>query len=64
MTGFEIKQKIDQKNKELEEMISPGTFTLNKAAKAIIEEIEALKESCPHEFKNGQCIYCYRGESE
>lgn len=62
MLGIEIKEKIDQNNRCIEKLITPSVFTLNNTVKKLLEENEKLQQQCPHEYKNGYCVYCYEEE--
>lgn len=58
MSGEEIRQKIIENNKIIEQSLSP-TFVLNRAAQKAMEENKKLQNICPHEFDElGYCIYC------
>ena len=58
MSGEEIRAKIIETNKIIEQSLSP-TFVLNKAAKMALEENKHLRNICPHEYDElGFCIYC------
>lgn len=59
MTGKQIKELIDLKNSRLKLAIAADTFSLNADAAKLIEDIALLRRKCPHEFKDGKCIYCY-----
>lgn len=58
----EIKAKIDQLCLELEQVATPGMFTLNIEAAEISNKIAALQKQCKHNFVNGQCEFCYHME--
>ena len=62
--GLEIKNKIDLNNKIIEETLKPNQFTLNNTVAALLLEIDSLQAQCPHEFKDGHCIYCYKVEGK
>ena len=58
MSGEEIRQKIIENNKIIEQSLSP-TFVLNRAAQQAMEENKKLQSICQHEFDElGYCIYC------
>ena len=58
MSGEEIRQKIIENNKIIEQSLSP-TFVLNRAAQQAMEENKKLQNICQHEFDElGYCIYC------
>ena len=58
MSGEEIRQKIIENNKIIEQSLSP-TFVLNRAAQQAMEENKKLQNICLHEFDElGYCIYC------
>lgn len=60
----EIKAKIDQLCLELEQVVTPGMFTLNMEAAQISNKISALQNQCHHHFVDGQCEFCYRVEGD
>lgn len=60
----EIKMKIDQLCLELEQVVTPGMFTLNMEAAQISNKIAALQKQCKHNFIDGQCEFCYRMEGD
>lgn len=62
MTGFEIKQKIEENNRKIESLLTPNMFTLNNEVSILLKENENLQKNCDHSFENGFCIYCYKGE--
>ena len=62
MTGQEIFQKIQSKEKEINELFNGSTFVLNPQIVTLKKEINALRAECPHEFKDGECVYCGRPE--
>lgn len=56
-----IKQEIDNLYDEL--INSSATFIYKpNEIKEIKNKIFELQEKCPHEFKNGKCIYCRKAE--
>ena len=57
-------KKIDENNRKIKEALDPTQFILNKTIASLLEEIEGLQEICPHEYKNGRCVYCYKEETE
>ena len=59
----EIKKKIDELSLEVEQLMDPTTFVLNPRIGEIDKEIKALQAQCQHNFVNGVCEFCYRGES-
>lgn len=62
--GLDIKKKIDEDNQKIKEALDPTQFILNKTIASLLEEIESLQKICPHEYKNGRCVYCYKEETE
>lgn len=44
--------------------MKPNVFTLNNQIRDLIEENGQLQAQCPHKFKDGYCIYCYKEEGE
>ena len=60
----EIKAKIDKLCLELEQVVTPGMFTLNMEAARISKKIAALQNQFKHNFVDGQCEFCYRMEGD
>ena len=58
----EIRMKIDALNEEIEQLMDPTTFVLNPRIHEIDKEIRALQAECKHNFVNGVCEFCYRGD--
>jgi prefoldin subunit 5 len=57
-----IKERIDALNQEIEQLMDPTTFVLNPRIQEIDKEIRALQAECKHNFVNGICEFCCRGE--
>lgn len=64
MTNLEIKQKIDENNSIIEQLVTPNKFTLNNTVAKLLEENKKLQAQCQHNFINGYCEYCYMEEKE
>lgn len=62
MPLYVIKNEIDRLNEELERTIKRHQFTLNMETKNIYERINQIQSECPHEFKEGVCVYCGKVE--
>ena len=60
----EIKRKIDELSLEAEKLMDPTTFVLNPRIGEIDKEITELQAKCQHNFVNGVCEFCYRGDSD
>ncbi len=60
MTGIDIKNKIDENNKVIENILSPNVFTLNNTVSQLLEENKRLQRQCRHKFEGKYCIYCYK----
>ena len=58
MTGIEIFTLVTAKKQQIEELIDPTTFVLNKKVAALQEEIIELQNKCPHEYIDGVCKHC------
>ena len=58
MTGKEIREKIIFNNQEIDKQLDPSVFVLQPEVAKLIEENEELKSQCPHEFVDGECVYC------
>ena len=57
-----IKERIDALNQEIEQLMDPTTFVLNPRIQEIDKEIKKLQHQCRHNFVNGICEFCCRGE--
>ena len=64
MTNFEIKQQIDKNNAEINSLLDPTQFVLNKQILDLLEKNLELQEVCEHEYEDGMCKFCYKGEKE
>ena len=64
MTNLEIKQKIDENNSIIEQLVTPNKFTLNNTVAKLLEENKKLQAQCQHNFIKGYCEYCYTEEKE
>lgn len=62
--GMEIHLKIEENNKIIESLLTPNQFTLNNTIAQLLAENAELQKSCPHEYNNGYCIYCYKEEDK
>ena len=62
MTGNEIFSLVTEKKQEIEDLFDPTTFVLNPRIHEIDKEIRALQAECEHNFVNGVCEFCYRGD--
>ena len=59
MTGKEIKNRLEENNKKIEEILKTDTFTLNHDIVNLMTINDELRDACPHEYNsNGICIYC------
>lgn len=64
LVGLDIKEKIDKNNEIIQSLFTPNFFTLNNTVAKLLEENEKLQRKCPHEFRDGYCIYCYKEENK
>ena len=64
MNIIEIRNKIDQNNKIIENILTPNTFVLNNTVSSLLEENSQLQEQCPHHFEEGFCIYCDKAQED
>ena len=62
MTNLEIKQRIDENNSIIEQLVTPNKFTLNNTVAKLLEENKKLQAQCQHNFINGYCEYCHAEE--
>lgn len=53
-----IKERIEELNARLENLVIPGTYVLNKDVMNIMDEIAKLQNKCSHTFEGGYCIFC------
>lgn len=53
-----IRYIITKNTKKIEELVTPGTFVLNKEVEKLVHENTLLRENCKHEFVNGVCKWC------
>lgn len=60
----QIKNQIDEYNRQIELLLSPNQFTLNNAIVDITNKISQLQQNCPHEFEDGYCNWCYKQEEK
>ena len=59
MTGEEIKNRLEENNRKIEEILKTDTFTLNHDIVNLMAINDELRDACPHEYNsNGICIYC------
>ena len=62
MNNMEIHERIKFLNEQIERCLKPSEFTLNNLVIELSKEIDELQGKCKHEFQDGYCIYCYKGE--
>ena len=61
MTGEEIRRKITLLNEERKESFTTENakiFILDDSVVEYFEELEHLQAICPHEFHEGECVFC------
>ena len=58
MNGQEIYEMVKEKRKEIEELLNPCIFVLNKRIGELYEEIEEIQKKCEHNFVDGVCEFC------
>lgn len=63
MTGDEIRNEINYNNKQIQSLLNPSVFILQPEIQKYMEDNEYLMSICPHEYKNGTCIYCGQQEN-
>ena len=56
MTNVEIRIKITENNKKIEDALRK--FVLTDEIRNYMAENDKLRELCTHKFKDGICIYC------
>lgn len=57
-----IKNKIEENNQKIEQLLEPNSFILNVQVAEILSENKALQDKCYHVFVNGRCEYCGKEE--
>lgn len=63
MNGQEIRKKIDENNKRIDELMT--SFVLTKELRELMVKNALLRAECVHEYgENGICIYCDHKEGE
>lgn len=62
MTNLQRKEKIDENNRIIQELLNPSEFTLNNTIRLLLEENAALQQECEHSFVDGYCEFCYLEE--
>jgi hypothetical protein len=59
MKGMQIKALIDERNRQIKEIMTPNFYALNNGIRELLKEIEELQKQCPHKYdEDGFCIYC------
>lgn len=62
MDKFAIKERVDFIKETIKNSVD--NFVLNKEIKQYRKELHNLQKKCPHEFVNGECIYCGKEEKK
>lgn len=62
MTNLQRKEKIDENNRIIQDLLNPSEFTLNNTIRLLLEENAALQKECEHSFVDGYCEFCYLEE--
>ena len=52
MTGEEVKIRLEENNKKIEEILKTDTFTLNHDIVNLMTINDELRELCPHEYNS------------
>ena len=60
LSTTEIKKKIDENNKIIQEITSSNLFVLNNTVAKLLAENQELQKQCSHHFTDGYCDYCYK----
>jgi hypothetical protein len=59
MKGMQIKALIDERNRQIKEIMTPNFYALNNGIRELLKEIEELQKQCPHKYdEDGFCVYC------
>ncbi len=64
MNGAEIFSLVSKKKQQIEDLLDPTMFVLNKEIANLQEEINELQNQCPHEYETGVCVYCGMEEKQ
>lgn len=64
MNGQEIREKINENNRIIQEVMTPNVFTLNNTISELLKENRQLQSVCVHEYKDGYCIWCDLAQGE
>ena len=64
MNGAEIFSLITKKKQQIEDLLDPTMFVLNKEIATLQEEIDDLQSQCPHNYESGVCVYCSLEEKQ
>ena len=64
MNGAEIFSLVSKKKQQIEDLLDPTMFVLNKEIANLQEEINELQNQCPHEYETGVCVYCCMEEKQ
>ena len=62
MNGPDIRFTLEKNNKRIEELLR--TFVLTDEINKLLQENDNLRNHCPHEFENGNCIFCGLSEDD
>ena len=62
MNGQEIREKINENNRIIQEVMTPNVFTLNNTISDLLKENRQLQSVCVHEYQDGYCIWCDKEE--
>lgn len=62
MEGKEIRKQVDDNYKKMEKMSVPELGILNVDISNLIDANIYLQNICRHEFINGRCKFCDKGE--
>lgn len=64
MKQLDIKQRIDDNNSLIEQLMTPNKFVLNNTISELLDENKKLQDQCEHQFEDGFCVYCYKMEEK
>ena len=58
MKGIEVRERIAENEKRIDAQ-RKDVFVLNREVQQLVEENNALRRICEHEFNTGMvCVYC------
>lgn len=60
MEGYKVKKELEENMRMIRGLVDPTDFRLNGTVHNLIRRNMELQNECEHEFRNGQCIWCWK----